>query len=85
MSGYIELTLEEMNEWLELRPGLKTFWTHCENFLSQGVSPTPKLLNNALGRDKRRSLNGDECRIRTNLMNKYGWFYSQAKRVYVKS
>ena len=56
-----------------LQPHQKKFWDIVETFLKMGVTPTPRVVNEALGKPKRTSWNGPLCRIRAQLLTKYGY------------
>lgn len=59
--------------YTELQPHQRKFWDVVENLLKMGVTPTPRVVNEALGKHKRTSWNGPLCRIRAQLMDEYGY------------
>lgn len=57
----------------DLQPHQKKFWDVVETLLKMGVTPTPRVVNEALGKPIRTSWNGPLCAIRTYLLNEYGY------------
>ena len=64
-----------------LQPHQKRFWDVVETLLKMGVTPTPKPVNQALGKEISTSWNGPLCRIRTQLLEKYGYELVEHKRL----
>lgn len=56
-----------------LQPHQKKFWDVVETLLKMGVTPTPRVVNEALGKNKRTSWNGPLCQIRSQLLDEYGY------------
>lgn len=56
-----------------LQPHQKKFWDVVETLLKMGVTPTPRVVNEALGKAKRTSWNGPLCRIRSQLLIEYDY------------
>ena len=57
----------------DLQPHQKKFWDTVEAILKMGITPTPKVVNEALGKYPRTSWNGPLCKIRAQLLKKYGY------------
>lgn len=57
----------------ELQPHQRKFWDVVDTLLQMGVTPTPRVVNEALGKPKRTSWNGPLCRIRSQLLDEYGY------------
>lgn len=57
----------------DLQPHQKKFWDVVETLLKMGITPTPRVVNEALGKPIRTSWNGPLCQIRTYLLNEYGY------------
>lgn len=56
-----------------LQPHQKKFWDTVEAILKLGITPTPRVVNEALGKPIRTSWNGPLCRIRSQLLDQYGY------------
>lgn len=58
-------------QYEDLQPHQKKFWDVVETLLKMGVTPTPRVVNEALGKAKDTSWNGPLVRIRTQLLTEY--------------
>jgi len=67
-------------EYNDLQPHQKKFWDIVEAILQMGITPTPRVVNEALGKPIRTSWNGTLCRIRAQLLDKYGYELVQKSR-----
>lgn len=57
----------------DLQPHQKKFWDTVESILQMGITPTPRVVNEALGKRKNTSWNGPLCRIRQQLLAEHDY------------
>lgn len=56
-----------------LQPHQRKFYETVEKILQMGITPTPRVVNEALGKAKSTTWNGPLVQIRTFLLEKYGY------------
>ena len=57
----------------DLQPHQKKFYDTVKEILELGITPTPRVVNEALGKANHASWNGPLCKIRTQLLRDYGY------------
>jgi hypothetical protein len=62
-----------------LQPHQKRFWDVVDTILAMGITPTPRVVNEALGKPIRTSWNGPLCKIRRQLLLNYGYELVESK------
>lgn len=61
------------SDYDSLMPHQKKFYDTVKQILDLGITPTPKVVNEALGKPIRTSWNAPLCRIRQYLLQQYGY------------
>lgn len=60
-------------DYNHLQPHQKKFWDIVESILKMGITPTPRVVNEALGKYSGATWNGALCKIRAQLLEQYGY------------
>lgn len=63
-----------------MQPHQQKFHDTVKAILEMGITPTPRVVNEALGKPIRTSWNGPLCAIRSRLMREYGYELVQIQR-----
>lgn len=70
-----------MIEYENMQPHQKKFYDTVKEILEMGITPTPRVVNEALGKPVRQSWNGPLCQIRTSLLREYGYELVEIQRL----